>query len=65
MYLFDCGLVGRLLSDGLEKVAAEVVQPNLEPKTHFVKLVQNRMHSGRIAEESQSLVESVNGYVCS
>ena len=65
MYLFDCGLVGRLLSDGLEQVAAEVVQPNLEPKTHIVKLVQNRMHSGRKAEESQSLVESVNGYVCS
>ena len=44
MYLFDCGLVGRLLSDGLEQVAAEVVQPNLEPETHFVKLVQNRMY---------------------
>ena len=43
MHLFDCGLVGRLLRDGLEQVAAEVVQPNLEPKKHFVKLVQNRM----------------------
>ena len=65
MHLFNCSLVGRLLRDGLEQVAAEVVQPNLEPETYFVKLVQNRMHSGRIAEESQSLVESVNGYVCS
>ena len=48
MDLFDCGLVGRLLRDGLEQVAAEVVQPNLEPEeTFFLKLVKNRMYNAQ------------------
>ena len=74
MHLLDCGLVGRLLRDGLEQVAAEVVQPNLEPEETFLfKFEQNHMHNGRVVAirtpaalyEYQSLVESVNGYVCS
>ena len=38
MHLFDRGFVGRLLCDGLEQVAAEVIQPNLEPVETFSKV---------------------------
>ena len=45
-YLFDRGFVGRLLRDGLEQVAAEVVQPNLEPEAHFPNLTPlSALHS--------------------
>ena len=40
MDLFDCGLVGRLLRDGLEQVAAEVVQPNLEPEETLFEVIE-------------------------
>lgn len=38
IHLFNRGFVGRLLRDGLEQVAAEVVQPNLEPEETFYKV---------------------------
>ena len=67
MHLFDCGLVGRLLRDGLEQVAAEVVQPNLEPEqTSFedsCKITESLQYGH--SQKYQSLDESVNGYVCS
>ena len=48
MHLFDRGFVGRLLCDGLEQVAAEVIQPNLEPVETFSKVEatsqQNAVH---------------------
>ena len=47
MHLLDCGLVGRLLRDGLEQVAAEVVQPNLEPEETFYFEVRAKSHAQR------------------
>ena len=71
MHLFDRGFVGRLLCDGLEQVAAEVIQPNLEPVernifqswSHFATKRRASLRFRTIVDwqEFQSIVETANG----